>query len=112
MFGLIPKEEKFFPMFHEMTKNIIAGAAQLKEMLDDFSDPLASQKAIKKIEHIGDLQTHEIIRVLNLSFITPFDREDIYALASALDDILDSIDTLAQHIVIYNIDKVLLKPKN
>ena len=106
MFGLIPKEEKFFPMFHEMTKNIVAGSVMLKEMLDDFSNPLASQKAIKEIEHNGDLQTHEIIRVLNLSFITPFDREDIYALASALDDILDSIDALAQHIVIYNIDKI------
>jgi hypothetical protein len=111
MFGLIPKEEKFFPMFHEMTKNIVTGSVMLKEMLDDFSDPIASQKAIKKIEHNGDLQTHEIIRVLNLSFITPFDREDIYSLASALDDILDAIDALAQHIVIYNIDKITPEAK-
>ncbi|HBY56206.1 MAG TPA: DUF47 domain-containing protein, partial [Coxiellaceae bacterium] len=111
MFGLIPKEEKFFPMFHEMTKNIVAGSIVLKEMLDNFSDPLASQHAIKEIEHKGDLQTHEIIRTLNKSFITPFDREDIYSLASSLDDIIDAIDTLAQHIIIYHIDKITPEAK-
>lgn len=111
MFGLIPKEEKFFPMFHEMTRNIVAGAVALKELLDNFSNPLASQRVIKEIEHKGDLQTHEIIRKLNESFITPFDREDIYALASALDDIIDVIDGLAQHIIIYHIDKITPEAK-
>jgi predicted phosphate transport protein (TIGR00153 family) len=111
MFGLIPKEEKFFPMYHEMTKNIVAGAVAVKEMLDNFTDPLASQQAIKDIEHKGDLQTHEIIKTLNKSFITPFDREDIYSLASALDDIIDAIDTLAQHIIIYHIDKITPEAK-
>lgn len=111
MFGLIPKEEKFFPMFHEMTRNIVAGAVVLKKMLDDFSDPIASQHEIKEIEHKGDLQTHEIIRMLNKSFITPFDREDIYSLASVLDNIIDVIDTLAQHIIIYHIDKITPEAK-
>src|SRR5512137_2015053 len=104
MFGLIPKEEKFFQMFQEMGGIIVEGAKELKSMLDNYTDPAASQKAIKDIEHRGDHQTHEIIRKLNTSFITPFDREDIYALAGALDDILDLIDGSAQRFVMYNVD--------
>ena len=96
MFGLIPKEEKFFVMFKEMTANIVEGAVLLKEMLDTFQDPVASQRRIKDVEHKGDSQTHEIIKKLNKSFVTPFDREDIYALSAALDDILDLIDASAQ----------------
>lgn len=106
MFGLIPKEEKFFPMFNEVTKNIVLGAQLLKDMLDNFSDPMASQTAIKDIEHQSDLLTHEIIRTLNKSFITPFDREDIYSLASSLDDIIDVINASAQHIIVYHIDVI------
>ena len=104
MFGLIPKEEKFFLMFQEMGRIIVEGAKELKDMLDHYSDPPKSQKAIKDIEHRGDVQTHEIIKKLNKSFITPFDREDIYSLASALDDILDLIDGSAQRFVMYNVE--------
>jgi predicted phosphate transport protein (TIGR00153 family) len=104
MFGLIPKEEKFFQMFQDMGGLIVEGARLLKEMLDDYSDPVASQKAIKAVEHRGDQQTHDIIKKLNTSFITPFDREDIYSLAGALDDILDLIDASAQRFVMYNVE--------
>ena len=104
MFGLIPKEEKFFQMFQEMGTIIVEGAKLLKQMLDDYSDPVASQRAIKDIEHRGDMQTHAIIKKLNTSFITPFDREDIYSLASALDDILDLVDASAQRFVMYNVE--------
>lgn len=92
-------------MFRLMGTIIIDGAQQLKDMLDDYSDPLTSQRAIKDTEHKGDSQTHEIIRRLNKTFITPFDREDIYALAGALDDILDLIDASAQRLVMYNVDQ-------
>ena len=105
MFGLIPKEEKFFLMFREMSANIVEGAHLLKNMLDDFDDPVRSQRKIKEVEHKGDSQTHEIIKKLNKSFITPFDREDIYALSGALDDILDLIDASAQRFVMYNVEK-------
>jgi predicted phosphate transport protein (TIGR00153 family) len=74
-------------------------------MLDEFSDPVASQKQIKQIEHNGDALTHDIVKKLNQSFITPFDREDIYALTGALDDILDLIDAGAQRFVIYNVEQ-------
>ncbi len=105
MFGLIPKEEKFFQMFQDMSKIIIEGAELLKDMMDNFENPVASQRAIKDVEHKGDAQTHDIIRKLNKSFVTPFDREDIYALASALDDILDLIDASSQRFVMYNVDR-------
>jgi uncharacterized protein len=105
MFGLIPKDEKFFAMFKEMTGNIIDGAVLLKEMLDDYNDPAVMQRKIKDVEHKGDQLTHEIIKKLNKSFITPLDREDIYALSAALDDILDLIDASAQRFVMYNVEK-------
>ena len=105
MFGLIPKEEKFFVLFKEASQNIVEGARLLKEMVDDFSDPAGLQKKIKQVEHNGDILTHDIVRKLNKSFITPFDREDIYALSGALDDILDLIDSCAQRFVMYNVEK-------
>lgn len=105
MFGLIPKDEKFFVLFKDLARNIVEGAQLFKEMLDDFSDPVASQKQIKQIEHNGDILTHDIVKKLNKSFVTPLDREDIYALSGALDDILDLIDSLAQRFVMYNVDQ-------
>lgn len=111
MFGLIPKDEKFFAMFKEMAKTITLGAEQLKDMLDDFKNPIESQRKIKDTEHQGDVHTHDIIKKLNKSFITPFEREDIYALASALDNILDVIDNSAQHLIMYNIDHITPEAK-
>ena len=106
MFGLIPKDEKFFQLFKEMTENIITGAKLLKDMLDNFENPAESQRKIKDIEHAGDSLTHQIIKRLNKTFITPLDREDIHSLASKLDDILDLIDASAQRVIMYNIDSI------
>lgn len=105
MFGLMPKDERFFEMFGEMSKIILEGADLLREMLANFAESKVIQKKIKDVEHKGDSKTHEIIQKLNKSFITPFDREDIYALASGLDNIIDLIDSSAQHIVMYNVDQ-------
>lgn len=106
MFGLIPKEEKFFQLFKEMTENIITGAKLLKDMLDNFENPADSQRKIKDVEHKGDSLTHEIIKRLNKTFITPLDREDIHSLAGKLDDILDLIDASAQRVIMYNVDSI------
>jgi uncharacterized protein len=106
MFGLIPKEEKFFNLFKQMTINIIEGARLLKEMLDNFENPAESQRKIKDLEHKGDSITHEIIQKLNKTFITPLDREDIYSLASKLDDILDLIDASSQRVIMYNVESI------
>ncbi|MBT1070659.1 DUF47 domain-containing protein [Pelotalea chapellei] len=106
MFGLIPKEEKFFLLFKQMTGNIIEGAKLLKEMLDNFDNPSESQRKIKDVEHKGDSITHEIIQKLNKTFVTPLDREDIYALASKLDDIIDLIDASAARVIMYNVESI------
>ena len=105
MFGLIPKDVKFFEMFKEMGIIITEGAELLRDMLNNFDNPVESQRRIKDVEHRGDHQTHQIIKTLNKSFVTPFDREDIYALSAALDDIIDLIDASAQRIVMYNVEK-------
>lgn len=106
MFGLIPKEEKFFILFQEMTKLLIEGAQLLKELTENYDKIEDFQKKIKDIEHEGDKKTHEIIQKLNKTFITPIDREDIYDLAAALDDILDLIDASAQRMSLYKIDSI------
>jgi len=112
MFGLIPKEEKFFQLFKEMTTNIIEGARLLKEMLDNFENPAESQRRIKDVEHKGDSITHQIIQKLNKTFVTPLDREDIYALASKLDDILDLIDASASRVIMYNVETIPSEAKS
>ena len=112
MFGLIPKDETFFKLFKEMTENIIEGAKLLKEMLDNFEHPAESQRRIKEVERKGDTITHTIIQKLNKTFITPLDREDIYELASKLDDIIDLIDVCSQKIIVYNVDSIPAQAKS
>ncbi|MFH1029192.1 MAG: DUF47 family protein [Pseudomonadota bacterium] len=112
MFGLIPKEEKFFKLFKQMTENIIVGAKLLKDMLDNFENPAESQRKIKDIEHVGDSLTHDIIQMLNKTFVTPLDREDIYSLASKLDDILDLIDASSQRVIMYNVESIPAEAKS
>lgn len=103
-FSLIPKEEQYFALFRQMTSYIYDAASKLVEMLADTNDTFGEHlKGIKAIEHSCDELTHSISTKLNSSFITPFDREDIYMLSGALDDIVDLIDDIARAIVMYNI---------
>lgn len=103
-FSLLPREDQYFTLFTQMAGKIEQAAGILVEMLDsDGSDHSAFTKRIKDVEHSCDQLTHEITTKLNKSFITPFDREDIYTLAVALDDICDYIDAGARAIVMYDI---------
>ena len=111
MFGLIPKEEKFFAMFQEMGQILVAGAERLKLMMDNYDNPAEAQREVKDIEHQGDVQKHKIIKMLNTTFITPLDREDIYGLATALDSILNLIDASAQRFVMYRVDEPTTEAK-
>jgi uncharacterized protein len=103
MFNLIPREVRFFDYFEQQSQHTIRAAALLFEMVHDFSDARAKAHAIKEVEHQGDLVTHEIIKKLNTTFVTPLDREDIHALASSLDDVLDYIEAAAERLVVYRI---------
>ncbi|HEY6972128.1 MAG TPA: DUF47 family protein [Candidatus Angelobacter sp.] len=103
MVRLIPRDVKFFHMFAEMAENLSEGARLLKQTLDDFKNIEEQVQKIKAIEHRGDDLTHNILTKLNQTFITPFDREDIYRLASSLDDVLDFIYAAAVRLTMYKI---------
>jgi len=103
MVRIIPREEKFFDLFEQAAQNILRGAETLKSMMDSYQDPEASATRLKDLEHEGDKITHQIIKKLNQTFITPIDREDIYSLTSALDDVLDLIEAAADRMVLYKI---------
>ncbi len=104
LLSFLPKEEKYFASFAQMTSYIYDATRELVAMLDgDSSRYIEYVKRIKDIEHACDGITHSIVTRLNTSFITPFDREDIYSLSGALDDILDLIDEVARVFVIYDI---------
>lgn len=103
-FSFLPKEDQYFELFSLMTAKIQEAAALLVELMagpDENFDTLS--KKIKSVEHECDEITHRITTKLNKSFITPFDREDIYTLSVALDDVCDYIDAAARAIVMYNI---------
>lgn len=100
---LFPKSQKFFDLFEKAANNALAGA----RLLDDFfSDPNAWETKVKKIEdveHAGDQITHDTMEMLNQTFVTPLDREDIHGLVSAIDDILDLIYGTANRMVYYKV---------
>ena len=102
-FSLIPKEEKFYNDFLSMADQLRFGAKLLDEMF--AVEPPVADKAheIREVEHKCDFLTHEIIQRLNRTFVTPIDREDIYAMARALDDVMDAIDDVATLIPLYHI---------
>lgn len=105
-FSLIPKEDKYFAMFSQMTAKIQEAADLLVELMEGSDANYDSlSKKIKSVEHECDEITHEITTKLNKSFITPFDREDIYTLSVALDDVCDYIDAAARAIVMFDIHK-------
>ena len=105
--SLIPKETSFYDLFAKSADNLVVGASLLTELL---STAKAGRGAIadrmREVEHAGDEATHAIYRQLNSSFITPFDREDIYTLASRLDDVMDSMEAAVDLVSLYQIDEL------
>jgi len=103
-FSLLPKEDQYFALFSQMAEKIHEAATILVGMLKASDDEFDSfSKKIKNVEHECDELSHSVTTKLNKSFITPFDREDIYSLAMALDDVCDYIDASARSIVMYDI---------
>ena len=103
---LIPRDEKFYGLFNEQAENIFKAATMLVSLLDNFKEIEKHVSEIRFLEHKGDQLTHTLMKKLNLTFITPFDREDIHALGSALDDVLDLVDAAASRFVTYKIKEV------
>ncbi len=103
-FNFLPKEVKFFDFLNLQSENIVKAAGSFKSAVKKGSFDEETVKSIKDLEHEGDTLAHEIVDMLNRTFITPIDREDIYALANTLDDILDMINSMANRIKLYKLD--------
>lgn len=101
---LIPRETKFFDMFVEDARNVLGAARLLEQFFRNYDDRERLASQLRDAEHAGDLISHEIGQKLESTFVTPFDREDIHALISRLDDILDLIEEVADTCILYNID--------
>src|SRR4051812_42970309 len=103
-FSLLPREDQYFSLFTEMSTKLQEAADTLVEMMrGPYEQYDTLSKKIKHIEHECDEINHRVTIKLNKSFITPFDREDIYTLSVALDDVCDYIDAAARAVVMYNI---------
>jgi uncharacterized protein len=103
---LIPRDGKFYDLFNEQAKNINEAAQKLVVLFRDFREVENRVAEIKAAEHRGDQITRSVMTKLNQTFITPFDREDIHALSSALDDVLDLVDAAASRLIIYKVKSV------
>jgi predicted phosphate transport protein (TIGR00153 family) len=101
----------FFDLFADSAQNVRDAAELLQDLIEDFHDVEEKAARIRDREHEGDEITHEIIRRLNTTFITPMDREDIYALASALDEVMDAIEAVADMFVLHRIEEPLPEMK-
>lgn len=99
-----PRDRVYFELFEQSGANALRAAEMLDEMLAHYPDSKALAVDIRELEHEGDRITHEIIDRLNHTFVTPIDREDIVSLASALDDIVDYIEEVADYLGLYKIE--------
>ncbi len=108
---LLPKEKQFFLMLKEQASNVVDGANEFKSLIDNYNNLSDAErrnaaKKIKDIEHKGDNITHGIMESLDKAFITPIDKEDIYRMATLLDDIIDLINAASVRMIIFKIVKV------
>ncbi|HEX3804542.1 MAG TPA: DUF47 family protein [Solirubrobacteraceae bacterium] len=99
-----PRDRVYFELFEEAGHNIMRSAELLERLLADYPDHRDLAQDIRDCEHEGDRITHEILDRLNHTFVTPIDREDILALTSALDDIVDYIEEVADYLGLYKIE--------
>ena len=100
---LRPTDTSFYDLFTTAAEHLVLGAELLAEMLSDNSDKADVAKRMREAEHAADETTHEIVKKVNSTFVTPFDREDIYALGSGLDDVMDMMDEAVDLILLYEV---------
>jgi predicted phosphate transport protein (TIGR00153 family) len=100
---LFPKEIDFFEIFDRTSLNITKAASLMVDLMESFDNLEARAKEIHEIEQDSDMLTHDIMKKLNKTFITPIDREDLYALASRMDDVIDLIWAVVDRIAVFKI---------
>jgi len=105
--SLIPQKREFFDLYNRAARNNVAIAEKVIDLLDRFPEQSEEiVRDVKELEHEGDRITHELVDLVNRTFVTPFDRDDMYRLASVLDDICDYVDEAAEKIVSYGVRDV------
>jgi len=102
-FTLIPRETKFFDLFDQQAANAVEASAHFKRLAQSGKFDEEGVQRMRDIEHEGDTLTHELIDTLNRTFVTPFDREDIHALACELDDITDMLQAITTRMKLYKL---------
>jgi uncharacterized protein len=102
-FRLRPVDTAFYDLFTEQANHLVVGAGLLAEMLADGADHAVVAQRMREAEHDADETTHAIVRRVNQTFVTPFDREDIYRLASGLDDVMDTMDEVVDLVLLYEV---------
>jgi predicted phosphate transport protein (TIGR00153 family) len=103
---LTPRDTSFYDFFSRAAHNLVEGAAVLRKGLAPGADRAEAAARLKEIEHDSDEITHAVMRQLNSTFVTPFDREDIYALASRIDDVMDHMEAAADLALLYELDEL------
>ncbi|HEX3455889.1 MAG TPA: DUF47 family protein [Gaiellaceae bacterium] len=102
-FRLTPQNRAFFVLFSRASSNAVEISRLLVQLLDRFPENTELIRRIKDCEHEGDRLTHEVVDLLNRTFVTPFDRDDMYRLAAAIDDVCDHVDEAADNIALYGV---------
>jgi len=104
---LVPQKREFFDLYNQAASNAVAISQRLIELLDAFPAHADERmRDIKELEHAGDRLTHELVDLINRTFVTPFDRDDMYRLAGVLDDICDHVDDSAEKVVGYGVREI------
>jgi predicted phosphate transport protein (TIGR00153 family) len=104
-FRIRPVEADFYDLFTESANHLVAGADLVAQVLDPAINKADLAVQMREAEHQTDETTHRIVKRVNTTFITPFDREDIYSLASGLDDVMDHMDEVVDSIVLYGVEE-------
>jgi len=102
-FKFRPVDSSFYDLFSESAGHLVVGATLLAEILGDGNDREDIASRMREAEHAADETTHAIVKRVNSTFVTPFDREDIYALASSLDDVMDMMDEAVDLVLLYDV---------
>src|SRR5205823_12891211 len=108
---LRPRDESFFDFFSRAAENLVRGTALLSELILPEADVESVSERLVEVEHDSDQITHDLYSRINSTFITPFDREDIYRLGSLLDDVMDHIEAVGSLVYLYGLSQLPALPR-
>jgi predicted phosphate transport protein (TIGR00153 family) len=103
---LTPRDDSYYEMFADFANNLVLASRLLVELISEDADRETIAEKMRQCEQAGDERAHAIMRRLNASFVTPFDREDIYRLASSLDNVMDALEAAVDFIGLYQLDRL------